>query len=97
MPVSPFLVAMRGTERAPPRCVALAGEIGGETACTIYAVRPSPCRAVVPSYRDGVPDDKCDAARRAHGLAPLSPADWAPLEDDPGRHPPRAPPRRRVA
>ena len=38
------LRCMRGTNNNPPRCVALAGEVGKQVACTIYGQRPSPCR-----------------------------------------------------
>jgi Fe-S-cluster containining protein len=44
------------------RCMALAGTIGVETACTIYAVRPIVCRDCLPG------DDACTMARAARGL-----------------------------
>jgi Fe-S-cluster containining protein len=61
---------MRGTAASPPRCVALDGEVGRRTSCTIYASRPSPCRDLQPSV-PGRPSPWCDAARAAHGLPPL--------------------------
>ena len=55
----------RGTMRcAGDRCVALDGEIGVATACTIYAVRPEVCRACQPG------DDSCTLARRRFGITP---------------------------
>ncbi len=74
--LDPHRLAMRGTNAKAPRCIALHGDIGIETACTIYARRPSPCRAVMASYEDGTVSPQCDKARLLHGLAPLTPADW---------------------
>jgi len=45
------------------RCLALVGEVGVATACSIYAVRPEVCRACLPG------DDACQMARRRFGLA----------------------------
>ena len=42
--VSDTLRCMQGTQRVPPRCVALRGDIGREVLCAIYDFRPSPCR-----------------------------------------------------
>lgn len=69
-------VAMRGTWARAPRCIALAAEIGRSSRCTIHAQRPSACREVRASWEDGTVDAQCDRARLAHGLAPLTPADW---------------------
>lgn len=66
------LVRMRGTDAAPPRCVALAGEIGLAVRCTIYERRPGPCRDFAPYAPLGIGDDACDRARRRHGLPPLA-------------------------
>jgi Fe-S-cluster containining protein len=76
-PVTPHRVAMRGTNQIPPRCVALDGPVGGLTTCTIHTIRPSPCREFEAAWEDGTPHDRCDAARARHGLAPLTPQDWA--------------------
>ncbi|OYU25884.1 MAG: zinc/iron-chelating domain-containing protein [Burkholderiales bacterium PBB2] len=65
-PLTPHLSCMAGTNRKSPRCEALAGELGREVACGIYAQRPSPCREVQAG------DDKCQRARAAHGLPPWS-------------------------
>lgn len=71
--VSPQHVAMRGTERHPPRCIALQGQIGSAVHCSIHALRASPCRDFQASWVDGVHNERCDRARAAHGLPPLSP------------------------
>jgi uncharacterized protein len=44
------------------RCAALQGEIGIETACTIYVIRPEVCRTCLPG------DAECTMARRKYGL-----------------------------
>ena len=71
VPVTGELVRMRGTDEAPPRCVALAGEVGSRVGCTIYVGRPSPCRDFAPYAALGIGEDACDRARRRHGLQPL--------------------------
>lgn len=65
VPVTANLVRMQGTDATAPRCTALAGEIGQAVACTLYPVRPSPCR----EFEAG--DSACARARRRHGLPPL--------------------------
>ena len=45
------------------RCAALEGEIGVETRCRVYAVRPHVCRACEPG------DEACRIARQWFGLA----------------------------
>ena len=94
--MKPFRRFMKGTNQAPPRCVALAGEVGVDAGCAIYARRPSTCRRFVPSYRDGTPSEYCDRARAAHGLPPLTPDDWNTTPLHP-RRPTRPRRRRRVA
>ena len=66
------LVRMRGTDEAPPRCVALEGRIGQQVCCAIYEQRPGPCRDFAPYAPLGIGDDACDRARRRHGLSPLA-------------------------
>ncbi len=79
--VSPVLRCMRGTNCAQPRCIALQGEIGRAVRCLIYAFRPSPCREFGLSYEtDGWHAEegeleRCNAARAAWGLQPLSAAE----------------------
>jgi len=75
-PLDPHRLAMRGTFSRTPRCGALLGEIGSESACAIYAQRPSPCRDLAPAWKYGEPSPQCDRARARHGLAPLLPEDW---------------------
>jgi Fe-S-cluster containining protein len=60
-----------GTDRTPPRCVALEGEVGRRVGCAIYAQRPSPCRAFAPDAGIGRGEARCGDARRRHGLPPL--------------------------
>jgi Fe-S-cluster containining protein len=59
-----------------PRCTALKGRVGKLATCQIYANRPGPCRKFQASYVDGTHNPRCDQARMAHGLEPLTPADW---------------------
>ena len=78
-PISPFLVAMKGTtSRKNTRCIALKGTIGEfGTTCSIYDNRSSTCRDFVPSFEDGkTQTPECDKARVFHGLEPLVPKDW---------------------
>ena len=72
VPVTATLVRMRGTDAAPPRCVALDGAIGHQVQCTIYEQRPGPCREFTPYAPLGVGDDACDRARQRFGLPPLA-------------------------
>ena len=72
VPLTSTLLRMRGTDEAPPRCIALHGEIGGAVRCSIYAQRPGPCRDFAPYAPLGIGDDACDRARRRYGLPVLS-------------------------
>ena len=47
------------------RCCALVGEVGIQTSCAIYDVRPDVCRACQPG------DDACRMARQRFGLGPV--------------------------
>ena len=71
--LTPHRAVMQGTDCSRPRCAALEGAVGEQVQCTIYERRPSPCRELEPSWLRGETSDKCDAARRAHGLPPLTP------------------------
>ena len=84
--------AMNGTTaKHRPRCVALSGRIGEEVGCRIYLNRPSPCRAFAASFEDGKKNPRCDEARAAHGLRPLTVTDWGHGEVDiQGSHSPRS-------
>lgn len=70
--LTPVMACMRGTDRQPPRCVALRGEIGVAVTCSIYEFRPSPCREFAPLAAVGRGDDACNSARRRHGLTELA-------------------------
>jgi Fe-S-cluster containining protein len=48
---------------ADQRCKALLGALGGRVRCSIYAVRPSPCRRVQAGSA------LCQRYRRDHGLS----------------------------
>jgi len=72
VPVTGNIVRMRGTDEASPRCVALAGEIGGAVGCTIYANRPRPCHDFAPYAPVGIGDEACARARARHRLPPLT-------------------------
>ncbi|QLF91890.1 YkgJ family cysteine cluster protein [Pseudomonas sp. ABC1] len=71
--VSPFHVAMRGTEGKPARCTSLMGDVGCGVRCNAYEQRSSTCREFQSSWEDGQYNPDCDAARAAHGLPPLEP------------------------
>lgn len=86
-PVTPFRVAMRGTNQKEPRCIALAGEIGRCVSCTIHRVRASVCRDFPASYSDGQVNVDCDRARAKFGLRPLTLADWLAPVPGPGASP----------
>jgi len=69
--VTPMQRAMRGTDSLSPRCHALQGNIGESVCCNIYTLRASPCRDFMPSWENGVHNERCDHARRHWGLPPL--------------------------
>ncbi|MFN8369844.1 MAG: YkgJ family cysteine cluster protein [Bacteriovoracaceae bacterium] len=72
--VSPHLVAMKKDSNC--RCVALVGEIGNQSECTIYSNRSSTCREFMASFENGIKNDKCDEMRARHNLPQLSMADF---------------------
>lgn len=77
-PEPPFHHVMRGTDRNPPRCVALEGEVGHSVRCAIYERRPSPCRDFGVHWEHGriwMDEEalrRCNQARMAWGLPPLA-------------------------
>lgn len=73
--VNPSLVAMKGTCEPKPRCESLDGVIGETVGCAIYEQRSTPCRDFDASWAYGEHDPRCDTARAAHGLRPLTPDD----------------------
>jgi hypothetical protein len=68
-----FRIYMQGTNGPNPRCIALLGAIGEGVRCSIYPLRASICRDFPFSWSDGTKNERCDAARLAWGLEPLSP------------------------
>jgi len=74
--LDPHRLAMRGTDAAKPRCVALVGVVGEVAHCSIYELRPSVCHEVIPSWAFGAASSQCDRARRGYGLMPLTADDW---------------------
>lgn len=70
-PLTPHLVAMKGTTGSTPRCTCLQGTIGEQVHCTIYPQRSSTCREFPFSGENGQPNERCDKARAAWGLPPL--------------------------
>jgi uncharacterized protein len=60
--VNNHMVCMRGTDRQPPRCAALGGDVGVRVNCRIYEWRSSTCRDFV------VGSVACNDARRRWGL-----------------------------
>lgn len=71
-----FRCMMKGTNGANPRCIALRGTIGESVYCSIYERRSSVCRDFLVSWEPGLPNERCDKARLAWGLQPLSPEFW---------------------
>lgn len=73
-----LLQCMKGTNQPHPRCVCLEGKIGKRVSCTIYPRRSSTCRDFGLHETKGVisvtGDDltRCNEARKAWGLPPLT-------------------------
>ncbi|MEZ4862910.1 MAG: YkgJ family cysteine cluster protein [Caldilineaceae bacterium] len=75
--------AMIGTtDKNNCRCIALTGIVGFAVSCSIYELRASVCRDFPASWVDGQPNERCDQARVARGLPPLTPDDWGTDEPD---------------
>ncbi|QEL64525.1 ferredoxin protein [Oryzomicrobium terrae] len=64
VPVTPFRVAMRGTETGGGPCVAY----GADGRCGIYAQRPSPCREFPAFLDDGSWNPECLRLRALLGI-----------------------------
>jgi hypothetical protein len=77
-----FRLAMRGMSGPNPRCAALLGEVGNSVRCSIYDLRASVCREFTVAWENGRPNERCDKARQAWGLAPLTPPATHPQPDD---------------
>ncbi|MBI1175261.1 MAG: YkgJ family cysteine cluster protein [Sideroxydans sp.] len=71
--LTPFRACMKGTNQVDRRCVALVGTPGAQTFCSIYERRPTPCREFEIWDALGVPNERCQQLRAAHGLSPLLP------------------------
>jgi Fe-S-cluster containining protein len=71
-----FYVVMKVSQGPRPRCVALQGDVGIRVWCSIYERRASVCRNFIPSWGDGIPNERCDKARAAWNLKPLTPDVW---------------------
>lgn len=80
-----FRRVMRGTNQPNPRCVALVGTVGQHIYCSIYEKRSSVCRDFPVAWENGQPHDRCDKARIAWGLPPITPPAPQPAQapDDP--------------
>ncbi|MDH4321784.1 MAG: YkgJ family cysteine cluster protein [Desulfobulbaceae bacterium] len=74
--LQPWRRVMLGTNQPQPRCIALQGTIGSDVRCTIHPRRASVCRDFPASWEVGVHNERCDRARAAWGLAPLTPNSW---------------------
>ncbi|HRW07826.1 MAG TPA: YkgJ family cysteine cluster protein [Caldilineaceae bacterium] len=75
--------AMVGTtDKRNCRCVALGGIVGFSVRCEIYEVRSSACRDFPASWITGEHNPRCDEARAARNLPPLTPDDWGSDEPD---------------
>lgn len=76
-----FKLSMKGTNsKHHSRCVALEGKVGEGASCSIYSLRPSPCRDFAASYEDGTHKPRCDYARGRYGLPPLKLKDWVNVQ-----------------
>ena len=71
--INHFYSCMAGTSQPQPHCQALAGQVGQQVSCTVYAQRPDTCKQVQ------VGDEKCNGARLKHGLPPLNPFSHDPM------------------
>ena len=71
--LNPYRLVMKGTNQANPRCIALQGNMSGRVNCPIYDKRSSVCREFLVAWENGQPNEKCDKARMAWGMPPLSP------------------------
>ncbi len=80
---------MKGTNQPHPRCVALSGEIGEKVGCAIYDRRSSVCQEFGLHENaqgitvNGIDLVRCNQARKAWNLPPLTRADLRELNRDP--------------
>ena len=89
--VGPLRACMKGTELGNSPCIALRGTVGqAGVHCSIYELRPSPCRDYPIWMEDGSPNPDCQRLRAAIGLPPLPHRpDGEDDDNDPGNHPTR--------
>lgn len=91
--VGPLRACMKGTELGGAPCIALRGQVGQPGVhCSIYELRPSPCRDYPIWMDDGSPNPDCQRLRAAIGLSPL-PLRPDDKDDDPGNDPGNHPTR----
>lgn len=67
IPAALIAANLAGMRCEGARCLALSGEIGKATRCTIYDVRPQVCRMCMPG------DDACRLARTHFALKDVTP------------------------
>ena len=65
VPLTPFLVCMKGTGAGKGRCIAF----GDDGLCTIYDKRSSTCREFPAFLPDGSPNPACERLRGLLGMA----------------------------
>lgn len=70
IPISPFRVAMKGTELGFGRCNALTGQIGLNIGCEIYDIRPNVCREF-PVFIDNKINPECNRLRLKNNMEEL--------------------------
>jgi len=64
LPLTPFRVCMKGTEKGGGRCIAL----GADGLCGIYEQRPSVCREFPALMPDGSRNPECLRLRALYGI-----------------------------
>jgi hypothetical protein len=70
--ISPFLRAMKGDEKNPPRCEALEARSACASGCGIYEQRPPPCREFEPSYEKRLAQSRVRCRTQSHRSPPRS-------------------------
>jgi Fe-S-cluster containining protein len=80
--IAPFYRAMKGSNHQHPRCIAVEGDIGQSSHCSIYEKRPTACRTFAVDFVDGQviasPEDfeRCSQARAHYNLPPIQVDVW---------------------
>lgn len=84
-----LMQCMKGTNQPHPQCVALSGEIGEKVGCIIYDRRSSVCRefglheTVQGIKVNGIDLVRCNQARKAWNLPPLTRSELRELSKEP--------------